>query len=57
MNAFLRLWGWPIGLAVLTASGLFTALVSDGAGDVWSWFALGVPVAVMIWFSRGRRRS
>ncbi|WP_298924476.1 hypothetical protein [uncultured Ramlibacter sp.] len=48
---FRRLWAWPIALGLLTASGLLTALVSDGgAGDIWSWVGLGVPVAVMAWF-------
>jgi uncharacterized membrane protein YjjP (DUF1212 family) len=54
MSAFCRLWGWPLALGVLTASGLFSALVSDGWGDTWSWFALGIPVAVMAWHARGR---
>jgi hypothetical protein len=40
---------------VLTASGLISALVSDTWGDPWSWVALGVPVAVMAWYSRPRR--
>ena len=54
-----RLWGWPLLLGLLTASGLVSALVSEAGGDVWSWLALGVPVAVMAWFSWGRpgRRS
>lgn len=52
-----QLWLWPVLLGVLTATGLFTALVSEGWGDVWSWVALGVPVAVMAWFSFARRRS
>lgn len=43
----LRLWGWPLALGLLSASGLLSALVSDHWGDAWSWFALGVPVAVM----------
>ena len=47
---FKRLWGWPIGLGLLTASGLFTALVSEGWGDVWSWLGLGIPVLVMAWY-------
>jgi hypothetical protein len=46
-----RLWGWPIALGVLTATGLLSALVSEGWGDVWSWIALGIPVAVCAWFS------
>jgi hypothetical protein len=49
-SLLLRLWAWPVGLALLTASGLISALVSDAWGDAWSWFALGLPVAVMAWF-------
>ena len=48
---FLALWGWPISLGVLSASGLGTALVSDTWGDWWSWLGLGAPVAVMAWCS------
>lgn len=57
MNAaFLRLWGWPIVLGLLSASGLLTALLSDGWGDWWSWLALGLPLAMMAWFGlKGRR--
>ena len=46
----LRLWGWPIVLGLLSASGLVSALLSEGWGDAWSWFALGLPVAVIAWF-------
>jgi hypothetical protein len=39
-------------MGVLSATGLLTALVSDGGwGDWWSWVGLGVPVAVMAWFA------
>ena len=54
MKNFLSLWGWPLLLGALTASGLLSALLSDGVGDVWSWFALGSPVAVAAWFGFGR---
>ncbi|KQO25903.1 hypothetical protein ASF11_18070 [Acidovorax sp. Leaf76] len=50
-NPFWSLWGWPIVMGVLTTTGLITALVSDTWGDWWSWVGLGVPVAVMGWFS------
>lgn len=50
MNKFFtRLWGWPIVLGLLTGSGLVAALISETWGDTWSWFALGVPVIVMVW--------
>ena len=48
---FWALWGWPIVMGVLSTTGLLTALVSDTWGDWWSWAALGVPVAVMGWYS------
>ena len=58
MNAATRrMWGAPVALAVLTASGLLSALVSDGWGDVWSWIGLGVPVLVMAWYALPLRRS
>lgn len=49
MQFAFRLWAWPVVLGVLTATALVAALVSDAWGDVWSWFGLGVPVAVMVW--------
>jgi len=48
---FVAVWGWPIALAVLTATGLATALVSDTWGDWWSWVGLGAPVVVIGWFA------
>lgn len=50
-SSFWALWGWPIMMGVLTTTGLLTALVSDTWGDWWSWVALGIPVAVMGWYS------
>jgi hypothetical protein len=44
---FRRVWAWPVVLALLSASGLVSALVSDGWGDAWAWVALGLPLAVM----------
>ena len=48
-SAFWHLWRWPLVLGLLSASGLLTALVSDGWGDWWAWLSLGLPVAVMAW--------
>ena len=50
-----RLWGAPIVLGGLTASGLVSALLSEGWGDVWSWIGLGVPVVVMTWYAFVRK--
>ncbi|WP_338761946.1 hypothetical protein [Massilia sp. METH4] len=49
--AFLRLWGVPIMLAILTAIGLVAALLGDGVWDAVSGVALGLPVLVGIWHS------
>lgn len=48
---FWPLWGWPIAFGLLSATGLLSALFSDGWGDAWSWLALGLPVLAMAWFS------
>jgi hypothetical protein len=42
---FIRQWGWPIALALLTLFGLFSALI--GQGGLWwglSWVALAAPL-------------
>ena len=51
MSEARRMWTAPIVLGVLTATGLVSALVSDGWGDVWSWVGLGVPLAVVTWYA------
>ena len=54
----LRVWGWPIALAVLSIFGLLSALL--GQGGVWwvlSWIALTVPLGVIVVCLRGPRRS
>lgn len=53
-NAFMRLWGWPIVLGVLTVIGLVSALLGDGIWDCLSALTLGVPVAVGGWYSLRR---
>lgn len=50
-----RLWFWPIVIALVSAAGLVAGLVGDGAWDWFSWAALGLPVAVSLWFGWGRR--
>ena len=52
---FLRLWGWPIALGLLTVVGLVSALLGDGWWDAVSAWTLGVPVVVGLWFSLRRR--
>jgi ferrous iron transport protein A len=48
---FRQLWGWPVVLGLLSASGLLSALVSEGWGDIWSWLALGGPTLLMAWLA------
>jgi hypothetical protein len=45
-----RTWGIPLALALLSVVGLLAALVADGIGDVVSWVALAMPVAVTLWY-------
>lgn len=50
MNGFLKIWRWPLVLAALSVFGLLSALL--GQGGIWwvlSWFALAVPVLVVLW--------
>jgi hypothetical protein len=54
-RAVLQLWGWPLAIFLVSATGLASALVADGWGDAWSWFALAVPVAVSGWCAWPRR--
>jgi hypothetical protein len=52
---FVRMWGAPIVLAILTVIGLISALVGDGVWDHVSAVALGVPVLLCLWFGLPRR--
>jgi len=52
---FMRMWGAPILLAILTIIGLLSALLGDGIWDALSAVALGVPVLCCAWY--GLRRN
>ena len=55
-SPFMRLWGGPILLGVLTSIGLVSALLGDGIWDIVSAFTLGTPVVAGAWYSlRGWR--
>jgi hypothetical protein len=56
-GAFMRLWGAPIALAVLTIVGLVSALLGDGVWDYLSAVALGIPVLTGAWYGLRNRRS
>ncbi|WP_142687986.1 hypothetical protein [Chitinophaga polysaccharea] len=47
-NPFMKLWGKPLLIALLSLAGLIAALVGDGAWDAFSWVALALPVIIII---------
>jgi len=42
----MRIWLWPVVIAVVSTLGLIAGLVSEGAGDWLSWLALTTPVVI-----------
>lgn len=53
---FLRIWGWPLLLGMMTTIGLITALVSEQAwASVLSWIGLGLPLVLILRFWPLRR--
>jgi len=52
---FLRMWGAPILLAILTIIGLLSALLGDGVWDALSAVVLGVPVLCCAWYGLRRK--
>lgn len=49
IRRLVRLWGWPLLLALLTMTGLIMALVGDGWWDTLSTLALALPVLIGGW--------
>lgn len=47
-NDFLKLWGMPIWMAVITLIGLTLAILGTGVWHILSWIALTIPVYIMI---------
>ena len=54
---FMRLWGAPILFGVITAVGLLSALLGDGAWDILSAVALAMPIAAAAWYGLRRKPS
>jgi len=48
---FFYVFGAPILLAVASTFGLVSALLGDGVWDLLSWFALGGPFVVILWYT------
>jgi hypothetical protein len=49
-RGFGQIFRLPAIIAVLSIAGLLSALIGDGALDAASWLALGLPVALMLWY-------
>ena len=54
--SFRKVYGAATVLAVLTLGGLLSALFGDGIWDEISWFALAVPLAVLLWKILGKNQ-
>ncbi|WHS60968.1 hypothetical protein [Pseudomonas sp. G2-4] len=48
-SSFWKVFGIPVVIGVLSAAGLFSALLGDGAWDAVAWVGLGVPTALGTW--------
>ena len=46
---FRKVYGPPAILTAVTFCGLLSALLGDGIWDAASWFALAIPLAVIVW--------
>lgn len=46
-NDFIRLWGMPIWLSVITIIGLILAIMGTGIWHFMAWLALCIPLYVM----------
>jgi|GEM_PF-658090 len=47
-NDFIKLWGMPIWMAVVSLAGLTLAILGTGIWHTLSWIALSIPVYVMV---------
>ena len=46
---FWKVFGVPLGIGLLSAAGLFAALLGDGVWDSLSWVGLGIPALIGVW--------
>jgi len=47
----------PLLIGLLSAAGLFSALLGDGAWDAVAWLGLGIPAVLGLWPLLPRRRQ
>jgi hypothetical protein len=46
---FWKVFGIPLGIGLLSAAGLFAALLGDGLWDWLGWVGLGIPAVIGTW--------
>ena len=46
--SFWKVFGAPLALGLLSAAGLFAALLGDGVWDSLSWLGLGLPTLIAL---------
>lgn len=46
---WIRVFGAPILIGVLSMIGLLSALLAGDLGRYFSWFGVGLPIAVAVW--------
>lgn len=51
-----QIFAAPTLIALLSLVGLLAALLGNGVFDVVSWIGLAIPVAMVIWAMKTRRR-
>lgn len=49
---FLKLWGMPIWMALITFIGLTLAILGTGIWHIFSWIALTIPVYIMVKYGK-----
>ncbi|MPR02195.1 DUF4175 domain-containing protein [Pseudomonas sp. MAFF 212408] len=54
-SSFWKVFGIPLVIGVLSAAGLFAALLGDGLWDSLSWVGLGIPAVIGVWALIKRR--
>jgi hypothetical protein len=47
-DRWLAVFGLPIVVGVVSAAGLLSALLLGASGRIFSWFALGLPLAIAV---------
>ena len=57
MSARQSTFALPLLIVLLSAAGLFSALLGDGAWDAVAWLGLGIPAVLGLWPLLPRRRQ